>query len=459
MTRGGTLYMPIWLAYCVAQLDENHSVKFIDCIANKWTVNDVNKDIFTFHPGIILIETNFSSMGYDIKTAESIKEKNKYSKIIFVGPPMAQFGKQIIESNDFIDYVATYEYDETVCEIADNLDNNLQNIAGIIYKDSNGNIVCTKRRKLLDSNKLDNIPYVSKIYKKYLDLDNYYLSSSISPSLQVFTGRGCPNKCTFCSWPVNLTGTIYRVRSIKNVIDELKWVENNLPNIKEVFFEDDTFTINQNRVKLFCKLYKENKLRINWSCNARATLEYDTLVEMKKSGCRMVISGFESGNDCILKNIKKGINVIQIKQFSKNVKKANLMLHADFIIGLPGENRDTILKTRNLINEIKPDILQILLPQPIPGTEFYQWCKNNGYLLIENLDEYLDNGGYIKSIVSYPDINNNELEDEAKKILKDYYLSPNYILVVINQLMNKNMYFELKRIIKSAKSFYYSKGV
>jgi radical SAM superfamily enzyme YgiQ (UPF0313 family) len=190
---------------------------------------------------------------------------------------------------------------------------------------------------------------------------------------------------------------------VQNVLDELEWVQDNLSEINEVFFEDDTFTICRERIIEFTKGYIERKLDIAWACNARVdTLDLNTMKEMKKANCRLLIAGCESGDNNILSNIKKGFTTQQIKQFSKNAKDAKLLVHGDFIIGLPGETKETIEMTRRLINEIKPDILQVSVASPFPGTEFYSYCKGNGYLLTDDPNNYLDRQGHQKAVISYP---------------------------------------------------------
>lgn len=237
------------------------------------------------------------------------------------------------------------------------------------------------------------------------------------------------------------------------MLDELAWIEANL-NVKEVFFEDDTFTISKERVLEFCKGYQERGLSVTWSCNARAnSLDLETMQAMKKANCRLLIAGYESGVDSILRAIKKGITTDQIRQFAKNARGAGLLVHGDFIIGLPGETKETIEQTRRLIWEVRPDILQVAVASPFPGTEFYDWCKGNGHLLTDDPNEYLDDGGHQKAIISYPALSNEEMVDAANEILRDYYLSPGYVPLAMRQVFRKNAFAEAKRLWFSAKMF------
>ncbi|RLF91436.1 hypothetical protein DRN52_09000 [Thermococci archaeon] len=142
-----------------------------------------------------------------------------------------------------------------------------------------------------------------------------------------------------------------------------------------------------------------------------------------------------------------------MRKFAKNVKKAGLLLHADFIIGLPGETKETVKQTFQFIKEIKPDILQVSVATPFPGTEFYEWCRKNGYLVTDDPNEYLDEQGHQKSIVSYPWLPAEEIERSVDEILRDYYLSTSYIPVALKQIFRKNCLNEFSRLLRSAKAF------
>ena len=376
------------------------------------------------------------------------------AKTVLVGPPASQFSERILQ-NDSVDMVARFEYDFTLKEIAKAIENGngFKEIKGISYKE-NGKIVHNPNREFTTSEDLNTMPFVSKVYKEHLNIKDYFLSQSLYPEVQIFTGRGCPHKCTFCSWPVTLMGRKYRARSAENIADEFEYIQDELPEVKEIFIEDDTFTLNKKLVREFCEVIRKRKIDITWSCNARADLDYETLREMKKAGCRLIIVGYESGSDEILKNIKKGVTTKQMKVFTKDAKKARLMVHGDFIFGLPGETKETADKTVKFIKELKPNLLQVAVATPIPGTEFYEWAKNNGFLLVENLEESIDAKGYQKGIVSYPEFTKKDIEDYVDRALKGYYLSPSYIPIAMRNILRKNGLQELKLMLRAATMFY-----
>ena len=452
--RGGTLYYPIWLSYAAGVVEQEYKTRLVDAVTRNWSRENVVEDIKKFKPDLIVVDSSFPSLNNDIKVAEFIKEDYSDNvKIALVGPPASQFSEEILKSAG-VDLVARWEYDFTLKEIAKAIEKNrdFKNIKGISYKE-NGKILHNPNREFTSSDDLDKIPFVSKVYKKHLNIEDYYLSQSLYPEVQIFTGRGCPNQCTFCAWPQTLMGRKYRVRSIENVANEFEYIKSELPEVKEIFIEDDTFTINKKRIREFSEEIKRRDLDITWACNARATLDYETMKEMKKANCRLLIVGYESGSDEILKNIKKGITLGQIKQFAKGARKAGLLVHGDFIIGLPGETKETIELTRKLIKETKPDILQVSVASPFPGTEFYDWCRENGYLLTDDPNEYLDEQGHQKAIISYPELTNEEMVKEVDKILKGYYVSVSYVPLAFRQVFRRNGFGEFRRLLYSLRMF------
>lgn len=447
--RGGTLYYPLWLAYATGLLEQSgHTAKLVDAIAAKWDLETVINDVQTFNPDLIVVDSNFSSLDNDIQVANTLK-KNSNAKTLLVGPPASQFTEKILHEG--VDIVARFEFDFTLKEVADAIENGkpLSGIKGISYLED-GVVRHNPNREFTTEKDLDSLPFVSKVYKKHLKIEDYFLNHAFYPMVQIFTTRGCPNNCTFCSWPETLMGRKYRGRSIKNIVDEFEYIVKELPEVKEIFIEDDSFTINKKRVLEFCKELRERDIHINWSCQSRATLDYETMKAMREVGCRLLDVGYESGNDEILQNIKKGTTVQQLREFTKNAKKAKLKILADFVIGFPGENKATAKNTLKLIKELKPDLLQIAVATPMPGTLFYTWAKENKYLLSEDLESSLDSNGFQKCIISYPALTCEEIQNIVDKSLKEYYLSASYVPVAIGNIFTRGGFQELKLMIKSA---------
>lgn len=449
-TRGGTIYYPIWLSYATGLLDEKYHTKLVDAPAQNLSLDNVVQDVSRFNPDVIVIDSNFTSWKNDLNVAKRLKSILQDRFFIIVGPHTSVYYKKIMKY-PYIDAVIRGEYDFNLWGLVDSLDEglNLRGTNGVSYKEENEII----HNPIISSHQhIDKLPFVSKTYKKHLNINNYFLSSALYPEVQILTGRGCPYSCTFCAWPQTFTGKKNRVRSVNNVIKEMLWIKNNLP-IKEIVFEDDTFGLNKNWLREFCERIIEEDINIPWSAQVRVNIDSNLFPLMKKAGCRLLIVGFESGNDNILKNVRKGIIVEQSKYFGRKIKEAGILLHGDFIVGLPGETWDTIEDTRQLISEIKPEILQISIATPFPGTEFYSWAKKEKYLVYDDPSEYLDNFGHQKSIINYPEISTIDMKKTVDRMLKDYYLSPSYVQLAIKQIWRRNGFEEMKRLIRSVLSF------
>lgn len=446
--RSGGMDYPKWLAYSTGLLElSGVAVKLIDAPADKLSLDSVVEMCKEFSPDVVVLETNFSSLNNDLKVAKKLKEAAN-GTIIVVGPPVAVFEDRIIDKK-YVDVVIRKEYDFQLKEVIDRLKEkgSLRGIDNVTFKKDGKKIrspdVCFSR-----SEDLETQPFVSKVYKEHLHVKNYYLSQSLYPEVQIFAGRGCPQLCTFCQWPENLTGRGFRIRSVENLFKEFRWIKDNIPEVNEIFIEDDTFTTNKKYVKEFCQKLIDEKIKITWSCNSRADLDLETLKMMKKAGCRLLIVGFESGSDEILKIIKKGITTKQSIEFSKNAIKAGLLVHADFIVGLPGETKETAQQTLDLIKKMKPDLLQMAIASPIPGTHFYNYVKENGYLLIDDMSESIDKDGYQKCIVSYPDFTKDDIEYWLGHILKSYYFRPGYVFTFLRSMKNGGGIHHIKTMSK-----------
>ena len=217
-----------------------------------------------------------------------------------------------------LDFICRREFDYSVVEFAQGKP--LNEILGISYK-QDGKIVHNPDRPQVED--LDAMPWATKIYKRDMDVTRYNVPFLLHPYIALYSTRGCPAQCTFCLWPQTLSGHAWRKRSTDDVAAELKWAKENFPEVKEFFFDDDTFNIQKARTIELCEKLKP--LGLTWSCTSRVTTDYDTLKAMKEAGCRLLIVGFESGDPQILKNIKKGATVERARAFAKDCHDLGLV--------------------------------------------------------------------------------------------------------------------------------------
>jgi radical SAM superfamily enzyme YgiQ (UPF0313 family) len=237
---------------------------------------------------------------------------------------------------------------------------------------------------------------------------------------------------------------------VGNVLDEFEYVKKEMPEVKQIFIEDDSFTINKKYVMEFCQGYQDKKLKIPWGCQTRIELDYETMVAMKKANCIHVDVGYESGSLEILKNIKKGITVEDIRKFAQDARRARLSVTGNWIIGLQGETPETIKETRKLIKETRADSLTVAVASPFPGTAMYDWAKKNNYITTE---DYLDEFGHQRAIMSYPELSDSEMKQAVDEILRDYFVSFSYIPIAVKRVLSKNGINEALVLGKSAVAF------
>jgi radical SAM superfamily enzyme YgiQ (UPF0313 family) len=220
----------------------------------------------------------------------------------------------------------------------------------------------------------------------------------------------------------------------------------NIPEMRELSFDDDTFTADRKHARDIAGLIKP--LGISWTINARANTDYETLKTLREAGLRHVVVGFESGNDTILKNIKKGVTVAQALQFSKDCKKLGLSIHGAFIMGLPGESKETVRETIEFAKKMDLNSIQASLASPYPGTEFYDLCKQQGWI---SSDDFLDASGHQKCIINYPNYSNTEIFNSVEEFYNKFYFRPKYIARSIGRMLIDGD--ERRKLLKEGKQY------
>lgn len=428
--HSGVLYYPLWLIYAAAAVEKDgFDIAFIDAPAKRLdiqkTMERVNNE--ASDAALFVLDTSTPSIYSDAAFGALIKEKYPQSKIMLVGTHPSAVPDETLNINDSIDIVARHEYDYIVRDTARALRDkkNLNTVLGITYRE-NGNIKQSADAAYIEE--LDQIPMAAPFIKKYLDVQDYVFPAASYPAIQIFTGRGCPAHCNYCVYPQTLHGHKYRLRTPENVVNEFKYIAKNFPEVHEIVIEDDTFTANKKRVLEICGLLIKNNLnkRFKWLCNARVNIDLETMQAMKKAGCHLIIPGFESYNEHILKNIKKGSNLKLIDAYVANAKKAGLMIHACYMVGNEGETRETMERTLAAAMRFKTDTAQFFPLIPYPGTEAYEWAKSNGYIS-GKYEDYLQEDGTLNCVLNTPELSAQELVDFCAYARKKYYMRPWYI--------------------------------
>ncbi len=451
VTKSGTLYFPMWLAYAAGVLEKDgFDIDLIDAPADNHDLDYVLKRAKDFTPDLIVLDTSTPSIYNDIETAGILKDEFPDSFVILVGTHVSALPEETLRSSPKIDAIAVHEYDFTLRELAGTLEEkgDLADVRGICWR-REGSVVCNPQRAYIDD--LDKIPFVSRVYKKFLKIENYFNPNALYPMVTITASRGCPFPCTFCVYPQTMMGQGFRLRSVENVVAEMEYIEENFPQAKAIFFEDDTFTVNKKRCRELSELIIKKGLRISWTTNARVGLDFDTMSIMKKAGCRQFCVGFESGSQKILDNMKKKTHIEDMERFMKDAKRAGILIHGCFMVGLPGETNETMQETLALAKRLTPDTMQIYPVMIYPGTKAYEWYKEKGLISVDDFSRWLTPDGLHNTVISTEELSSEELVRFCDNARRAFYLRPGYILYKLGQMIAHPR--EIKRTAKSARTF------
>ena len=451
ITKGGTLYYPIWLSGAVGMLEKaGHQVVFIDAPAEGIDTNAMFKQLGEFNPDMVVIDTSTPSIYSDAAIAEKIKDRFPNTFCILVGTHPSALPEETLGLCEGIDAVAIGEYDLTLVDLAKTIENNRkpESVLGICFRNNSKIIYTGSSEKVTE---LDQIPFLSDVYQKHLKIRNYFFAAANYPMVMIMTGRGCPHRCFFCLYPQVFSGRGYRYRSPENVVEEFLFVQKYLPEVKEIGIEDDCFTANRKRVEDICRMLIEKKSRIKWYCNVRGDLDTSLLFLMRKAGCRLVTVGFESGSQEMLDRMKKGIRVEQYLNFIDSARKARMLVHGCIVIGTPGETEETLRESYEFALKANCDSMQFYPLFLYPGTEAFEWAKNNGYLETEDYSKWLTQNGMHRCVMNMPGFSGEKMQHICDEFLVRYHLRPKYLAMKLIQALKNPT--EGYRTAKSAMYF------
>ncbi len=434
-----SFWYPTWLAQPAALVAGS---KLIDAPAHDLSWDDIRHE--ADDRDLVVLHTSTPSFRQDVHTAELLKARNPALKIGMIGAKVAVDAQGSLEASPAIDFVARNEFDFTIKDVADGLP--WETIRGISWRDAGGVIVHNPDRPVIED--MDQLPFVSPVYKRDLTIEKYFGGYLKHPYVSFYTGRGCKSRCTFCLWPQTVGGHNYRTRSIPHVIAEVKYVQAELPQVKEIFFDDDTLTDNAPRVEALA--VELGKLGVVWSCNAKANVPYKTLKIMKDNGLRLLLVGYESGNQQILHNIKKGLRVDVARQFTRDCHALGIVIHGTFILGLPGETEETIEETIQYAKDINPHTIQVSLAAPYPGTFLYRQATENGWF--DGSDHLLTDGGTQLAQLSYPHLPASLIFEKVEEFYRRFYFRPRKIGAIMGEMLRD--FDMMKRRLREGVEFF-----
>src|SRR5215467_9739407 len=293
-----SFWFPTWLAQPAALVENS---KLVDAPPHRLTLSDILPLAHDYD--LVIAHTSTPSFVSDVKAIEALKSVNPRLKAGLIGAKVAVEADKSLDKAPAVDFVARNEFDFAIKEIADGRP--WKDVKGISYRNRNGVLVHNDHRADLED--MDRLPFVTPVYKRDLKIENYFIGYLKHPYISLYTGRGCKSRCTFCLWPQTVGGHRYRTRSVGHVVAEIRWAQRAFPQVQEFFFDDDTFTDDRPRTEAIAR--ELGRLGVTWSCNAKANVPRDTLKIMRDNGLRLLLVGYESGNQQILHNIKKGMRI------------------------------------------------------------------------------------------------------------------------------------------------------
>jgi radical SAM superfamily enzyme YgiQ (UPF0313 family) len=408
--KDGRIYyipFPFFLAYATAFLKaKGKEVKLIDAIAEEINEQTLFEKIKSFNPKLIVIETSTPSFENDLSIIYNVFNRLTDCQIAICGPHASVFPEQILRDNTFINYVFIGEYEYTLLKLVECLENNLalESVLGLAYR--KGTEV-----KINDSRPtVDNLDSLS--WPEREDLPIYKYNDGFAglphPNVQIWASRGCPFQCNYCLWPQTIYREHkYRKRNPIDVIDEMEYLIKRF-DFKAVYFDDDVFNIDKEHVLGICREIKKRKIKVPWAVMARADLMDEQILEnMSDSGLYAIKYGIESADQNILDFCKKNMDLGKTCQTIKLTRKLGIKIHLTFCLGLPKETKQSVQKTIRFIQDSQPDSLQVSFATPFPGTEYFRYVNDKGYLLSDNWSDY---DGNSKCVIKTQELGCRDLE-------------------------------------------------
>jgi radical SAM superfamily enzyme YgiQ (UPF0313 family) len=423
--------MPLGIGYLGAVLYTNHfEVNVIDCQAQKISHQQFKEEIDKSKPDIVGVTCTTLTYKSALKIIKIAKETLPNAITAIGGPHVTFWDDKALLEEPSLDIVIRREGEETMLELAQKVENNqpYHDLAGTTCR-KDGGIIKNPDRPFLEN--LDSLPFPAlHLWKQMGELRKYG-----TIPYPVMTSRGCVFWCNFCT-AVRMFGRKYRMRTPKNVVDELIYLNKNY-HANQFTFYDDAFTVDQARTAEICDEIHRRGLKIKWDCETRVDMvSKELLVKMREAGCIAVWFGVESGSKTLLTSMGKGFSLTQTRRAFKWAKEAGLMTVAGVILGFPGETKETAWETIRFVKELNPNDVGFYIATPYPGTPMYEEVKANGTLRITDFNKY----DTATPTFEIPNMTMHELSQIREQAFQSFYLSPRYFVSAIGMFKKGKMW-------------------
>lgn len=418
---------PFQLAYAAACLEqERFPVSLVDGIAGKMSIDDFLSRILQIGPDLVVLEVSTPSINTDLSFVKHLRRAiGGDTKIALCGPHAPMLQTEFLEVHEDVDLVMIGEYEKTLLSVSHAIEDghDLESIPGLIFRDDRCRLKNTGPPEVFED--IDSLPWPARHLlpmMRYVDNPG----SIPDPTLQMWGSRGCPYKCTYCVWPHVMKSTKYRPRNVVSILDEMEHVCHEY-GFRSVYFDDDTFNIGRQRMLDFCceKIQRNN--HIPWAIMARADLmDQEILEAMAKAGLKAVKYGIESADPKLLTHVHKNLDVQKAIENIRKTKALDIKVHLTFMFGIPGETKQSIQRTIQLANQLRPDSVQFSILTPFPGTPIYDELKARGHLL--DCDDWRRLDGYFRSMVRTDELSPADLERAVRRAWRSWMLHKHFKL-------------------------------
>jgi anaerobic magnesium-protoporphyrin IX monomethyl ester cyclase len=423
------------LAYLAGVLArENHDLEVYDCIASGIDEAKLFEEMAGFDPELGFVNTTTPTINSDLRFAQALKGRFPRVTLAAFGAHVTVLHEEILRTSPFLDIVIRGEPELIAADIARRLKN------GRITGPISG---CTARmdgkiKTFPDRSVVGNLDELGFPAWQYLPLDQYIHPVFQKPYVTVNTGRGCRHRCIFCVAP-KYYGRSVRHRSPESVVGELKRDISEFC-IRHFWFYADDFTENSAFVKRLCRSIIDADLDIVWWSNTRVDKpDREMFSLMKKAGCFMLSIGGESGSPDILKRMKKGTRIEDIQRMVRLLRKAGIDSLVYFLVGLPGETKQTIQETVRFARKVNSDYVEFYPATPYPGTEFYEIAAKEGMISKLDWSDYQ----YNEFVVEIPGVDAQNIKGVIKAAYRKFYFRPRYAVVLLKKIIRPAEFLRL----------------
>jgi len=449
------LEYPIFLAYTVALLREaGVETAFLDGVCDELDFERYAEEIRRIAPDFVAMESSTPSIDHDLESVRRIKARRPGMFVALMGSHATYFHQELLREHPEVDAIIRGEFEITVRETALALRDHrpLSGVLGITFREEGGIRVNPERSFDAD---LDRWPYPDR---EVVPIGKYQTAQyQGKKGTFMLSSRGCPYRCTFCLWPGTMVGRDFRSRDPEAVVNEMEYLVKE-HGVDDIYFDDDTMTIDRERLLKICRLIQERDLKVHWISMGRVdTVDEELLTEMRKAGCDNLYLGVESGSEEILKRLKKGITLDQVVKAFRTARKAGIKTQAFFMMGGPGETRDTLKETIDFAVRLDPDNAQFAAAVPYPGTEMYEEALRKGYLRAQTWEDYAARD----IVLETETLSRLDLEKARLEAYRRFYLRPRFMARTALRLTNVR---EVRRVWRGTLSIvsrliYFSKNV